>query len=390
MGRELGRAVWEELIGQLVAQKRRLVEFEEYETDSRPNPGASEEQLRAVEDRLGYSLDPQYRELLSVADGWHHFFITYSLLGTDDIGVGPRWETGVELAEMWFDDRWADDVGAANDPTQYQLVVENDNDYSGNVYLFVGQARAMATGTAVPLPNDESRHQDLYSYFLAELDMMTTFADRATLGRHSEPWWGRNLRTDPPSIGEIVAKIGELMAIGDPGAAPALRAGATDAELDELDRHLGGGLHPAHRELLRASNGLSTPIFYCVGDVLSTREIIGGARWRDMLVDRQVYEDRQHEAQVSNHRAAGLPEPETPAPVAERVTSISATPFAVSGDRPYGIGTSDGLVRDLLTACADPDGLDRSAEGTVRDYLLHACSRLWWHVGQPAGNPGCP
>lgn len=379
MAGAVGREAWEELIGRMVAQKRRLVEFEEYETDSTPNAGATEEQLVAAEGRLGRPLDPQHRELLSVTDGWHHFTISYSLLGTGDLGVGHRWEFGVEQAEMWFDDRWAEEIGADNDPSLYHLVVENDNGYSNNLYLFAGAATALATGAALPLPN-ESSYPDLYSYFLDQLDHMTTGADTATLGRFSEPWSGRNLRTDPPSIREIVAEIGELSMVADPDAGSALRPGATDAELDALDRFVGGVLHPEHRELLAAANGLSTP-YYCLGDVLSTREITDGARWRDMLARKQFEEDWYCRDENLGDRGVG------PAlSVAARITTIPAVPFAISGTDPIGVDTRDGFVRDLLADVTVSAGPHSSSEGTVRNHLLHACWSLWWRVGRTDRN----
>ncbi|MFE3188158.1 SMI1/KNR4 family protein [Nocardia sp. NPDC059240] len=390
MGVRLGRAVWAELIDQMVAQKRRLVEFSEYESDTRPNPPATEEQLRAAEDRLGRSLDPQHRELLSVANGWEHFFISYSLLGTDDIGAGRRWEFGIEQTREWFEyEEWAEEIGAAHDSSQYHLVIENDNGYSGTLYLFVGQAHRLATGAGVPLPNDDT-YPDLYTYLRRELDAMVAFADQSELGEYSQPWWGRNLRTDPPTIAEIVAKIDELIRIGDPTPpwptplGPILRPGATDAELDTLDRHLGGTLHPEHRALLAASNGLSTP-YWRIGDILSADDIRDGTRWREAIARKQIHEERRNSEQLHNYRVSGLPDPEPPASVEDRIQRIPATPFAIAGgDDLYGVDTRDGYVRDLLMDSTVTTGAHRSSAGPVRTHLLASCCDLWWHVGGPA------
>ncbi|WP_194818978.1 SMI1/KNR4 family protein [Nocardia sp. XZ_19_385] len=387
MGAAVGQEAWQELIGRMVVQKRRLVEFREYESDTRPNPGASEERLRAAELRLGRPLDPQYRELLAVADGWDYFDLSYSLLGTEDIGAGARWASGLMQADIWFDDEeWAEEVGAPNDPAQYQLVVENDIGYAGNIFLFAGQATRLVTGAAVPLP-PEMTYPDLFSFFSAELDSMIAEADQATLGEYSEPWWGRNLRTHPPTLAEIVAKIAELHAIGRPDTPPPLHPGATDYELALLHRNLGGCLHPEHRELLSVSNGLSTP-YHGVGDILSVQEILDGARWRDMLARKQIEDDRCYRDQVLYRRDSDLPDPEPLAPVAERIGYIPAVPFAISGSDPQGIDTRDGHVRDLLMDVTVSRGAHRTSAGTVRAHLLHACWRIWWEIGCPSGECG--
>ncbi|RDI65109.1 SMI1/KNR4 family protein [Nocardia pseudobrasiliensis] len=365
MGEPLGREAWQELVGCMVEQKRRLRIYDEYESDTAPNPGATEARLRAAEARLGRPLDPQYRELLSVADGWQDFHITYTLLGTDEIGRGLRWESGLANAEIWFDD-----------PARYQLVIENDNGYLGTIFL--------DGGSVVSLPPDET-YPDLYTYFLHELESMTVTADQAILGDYSEPWWGRSLRGDPPTIAEIVAKVVELTQIVEPTRPSPLRPGAAPAELSALDRDLGGALDPEHRELLAVSNGLSTPT-WGLGDVLSSVEIRDGARWREALVQRQFEEDRSHRERLSSHRSCLLPDPEEPAPVLQRIGLIPAVPFAVTPVALYGVDVRDGRVRDLLRdpSIARP-GDSRSSEGTVREHLLRGCWHLWWDLGHPAG-----
>ncbi|WP_306357092.1 MULTISPECIES: SMI1/KNR4 family protein [unclassified Nocardia] len=383
MGTAVDRKAWRELVDGLVEQKRRLVTFGDHESDTMPKPGASEEQLRAAESRLGRRLDPQYRELLSVANGWDHFWISYSLLGTEDIGSGPRWESGLTQAGIWFDDNdWGDEIGAPNDPASFQLVVENDNGYSGNVFLFVGPASDLPIGAAVPLP-PEMTYPDLYSYVRAQLDSMTADADQATLGEYSEPWQGRNLRAAPPTMAEIVAKIGELIQSRNPDRPAPLRAGATVAELDALDRELGGRLHPEHRELLSESNGLATP-YWGLGDVLSVQDIRDGVRWREELARKQSDEDYRYDPPAWTAEAAQIlasgQQRDKPAPLVERVGYLPTIPFAMSSTTFYGIDITDGCVRDLLQ-----DGEyftkygRRPAMGrTVRDHLLKGCRDLWW------------
>lgn len=390
MGASVDRAAWRELIDRLIEQKRRLVSLDRYESDTMPNPGATEEQLSEAEARLGRPLDPQYRELLSVANGWEHFANSCSLLGTDDIGSGPRWEAGLMHAEIWFDhNSWGDNIGAPNDPASFQLVVENDNGYSGNVFLFIAEGYELPTGAAVPLA-PEITYPDLYSYVRNELDYLTKSADGLTLGEYSEPWWGRNIRTNPPTLTEILAKVAELARIVQPDVPSPLRPGAAIADLDELDNYLSGTLDPDHRELLLISNGVSTP-YWELGHILSSHEILSGTPWREALARRQTEEDLEHnpppwDPDAARRRVLGLPDPEQPAPVLERIGHIPAVPFALSHNAFYGIDTEDGCVRSLLD-----DGAYFAAYGqrpgglTIREHLLKACVSLWSRGGRPDG-----
>lgn len=51
-----------------------------------PNPGASKVAIAAVEERIGRSLPPSYREFLAQHDGWPRFFEGATLLGTANLG----------------------------------------------------------------------------------------------------------------------------------------------------------------------------------------------------------------------------------------------------------------------------------------------------------------
>lgn len=100
MGTPVGQEAWQDLTQRFVAQRRRPLEAGENEEGTSPNPGATESQPLMAERRLGRPLDPQYRELLSVADGWDYFYRFFSLLGTAELGAGSRWESALESAEI--------------------------------------------------------------------------------------------------------------------------------------------------------------------------------------------------------------------------------------------------------------------------------------------------
>ncbi|WP_458687110.1 SMI1/KNR4 family protein [Nocardia tengchongensis] len=175
MSAPMGLDAWRALIERLVAQKQRLVETSDPKEDTRPNPGATEAQLAAAERRLGRPLDAQYRELLSVADGWGYFYLFFTLLGSADIGVGPRWESALQTAQIWFDDEeWGEEIGAPNDAAYFQPLVTSDNGYSSTAFLFVGDSDALPTGAVIELPVDEP-YPDLHSYLVARIDEITKY-----------------------------------------------------------------------------------------------------------------------------------------------------------------------------------------------------------------------
>lgn len=78
---------WEQLVTEI-----RRVETElkwlapERESERDPHPGATEDQLRVAERRLGTRLPPSYRAFLRRHDGWPCFYDGVTLLGTAHLG----------------------------------------------------------------------------------------------------------------------------------------------------------------------------------------------------------------------------------------------------------------------------------------------------------------
>lgn len=94
---------WEELIGFSVLLRQQVHDLKpDLRPYTIPGVGATEEQLRAAEARLGYPLDPMHREFLSYANGWRYFFVYTHLLGTDELGQGELWQTGNELLQLYY------------------------------------------------------------------------------------------------------------------------------------------------------------------------------------------------------------------------------------------------------------------------------------------------
>lgn len=83
---------WPDLIAEFGLLRQQVAEVDEDQPFTVPHLAATEEQLQAAEQRLGHALDQQHREFLSFANGWPQFYLSNSLLGTEDLGQGERWD----------------------------------------------------------------------------------------------------------------------------------------------------------------------------------------------------------------------------------------------------------------------------------------------------------
>ncbi|GAB4587071.1 SMI1/KNR4 family protein [Nocardia sp. IFM 10818] len=387
MAEPVGEAAWRDLIDRLVVQRGRLAQHDElHRPMTRPRQGASEQQLQAAEARLGRVLDPHYREFLSVSDGWELYYLGYSLLGTADIGAGARWQAARDAVKVFSENSegyFAAGLGVEEDPDNWQPVGDTDNGYDGCLYQFVHDASGCRAGNVFELyVGTDSIWPDLYTFLTSQLETLTRWADSAELGPHSDPW-GRDIRREPPSMADIVAKLADLSTRAAPNDQRArLFPGATQEELDALDEKLSGPLHPEHRELLATTNGMSA---WSLGRILSVADLRDGMLWGETITRTQEFEDNQLRDSLLMARTYGGVAVEPKPPVAERITHIPAVPFAVFPSQLYGVDIRDGHVRNLLTdEIIDPAPVPRStSEGTVREYLLAQCDRLWWQAGQP-------
>jgi SMI1 / KNR4 family (SUKH-1) len=86
-------------IAHLVKQKIAEVDFEHLWENTSPGFAASEDQLQALEARLGFVLAPQYRAFLLHANGWRAFMQHVDLFGTEDLEGGRRLERAVALID---------------------------------------------------------------------------------------------------------------------------------------------------------------------------------------------------------------------------------------------------------------------------------------------------
>ena len=96
---------WPELIGYSAILREQLSKLQpEINPFTVPHLGATGEQIRQAEARLGCPLDVQHRELLQHVNGWPLFFTHTDLLSTDELGQGPLWEKGQQMLDIFYED----------------------------------------------------------------------------------------------------------------------------------------------------------------------------------------------------------------------------------------------------------------------------------------------
>lgn len=87
------------VIAHLVKKKIAEVDVDGLWANTLPEVAATENQLQALEVRLGYGLDAQHRAFLMHANGWLAFMQDIDVFGVDDFVGGPRAERAVALVE---------------------------------------------------------------------------------------------------------------------------------------------------------------------------------------------------------------------------------------------------------------------------------------------------
>ncbi|WP_264920327.1 SMI1/KNR4 family protein [Mycobacteroides chelonae] len=372
MAEPVGMHAWRELLDAMIDNKQRHASVDDglYPV-THPNPGATEEQLRATEERLGRPLDPQYREFLGVADGWESYHFSTNLLGTSDIGVGDRWGETARTIAQWFDETdTAEDLGVADDSTQFAPIADTGNGYAGCLYLHTGQSDEARAGSVFRLDIDSrTMWPDLYSFLHHENLEQGMYLAEQEMGPHARTW-GRDIRSSPPTMAEIVAKLAELTALVKSVTPAQRRPGASQSELNLLAAHLGAALDSEHRELLAATNGLTSSY---IGEVLSIGQILDGSRWREGILSAQEFHDELERQSV----AMFGPRTRERLSVLQIVGSSSAVPFAVAPGELLAVrpdGEVRGLVRDAMS---ELNGGWHPPYGCVREYLLRVCDHIW-------------
>lgn len=381
------RQQWQELIDAFVVEARRYAEVSEHYELTLPQPGASEAELAQAEQRLGYRLDPDYRTLLSIANGWDGFFFV-DLLGTADLGQGNRSAHCLETVTVFADNctDFAEMKGVGDDWSACLPVLYDDNGYSGQTCMFItdGPGRQRAGSVFGLRDEPEDLWPDLYSYLSDDLNSKRKMVEYEVRGQWSDPW-DRNIRTDPPTLPSILDKLDEqLLATGQP--VMTRHPGATETALHAAGQHLTHALHPEHRALLQISDGLDLPSF---GHILSTTELADSRRWQELLELAVLHEQDA----LDHHKKSGvmLPDALYSETVATRIGRIPAIPFAYSiiqcevfgyksvSYNLYGVDVRDGKVRHLIQDAAptSPNTYHPDYACTVQEHFLSFCERFW-------------
>ncbi|MBS4101504.1 SMI1/KNR4 family protein [Tsukamurella paurometabola] len=362
MNTDVGVARWRELIDAFLVQRERLVRIHPalYEM-SRPNPGATEEQLVAAEERLGHAIPAQNRQFLTVANGWKDWNQSSALLSSDEIGAGVL--SAEEFAVM-----------IEGDPREWHgydewiQIAASDAGY-WSTYLLCRDSQGEAAGTVVPWPHADRFHESFEQYLVDELASLTEWLDGEELGPHGR-YWGRDLRVDPPTMRDIVERLAALRAElaqlqGWPIPEPP-NPGAAPSDLEALEGRLGRTLHPEHREFLEIADGVPGHPHY-----LSAAEIISGEPWTRALAERD-----RHNWPAPSIQSAG----ETPwhnlTFAAEFAERAGVTPFATQVMVAYGVDPEDGLVRAVVDDTKYMGTSGVSSRGTVREHLLSEIDAL--------------
>ncbi|WP_067658353.1 hypothetical protein [Nocardia harenae] len=345
---------WQALLDAFTEQARRRAAIDGAPAPgSPPHPGATPAELAAAEQRLGRALDPAHRALLATADGWDRFADGAALLGTAELGAGPRHDDAAAVLADFFaesEGRYPAALGIDPDPAVHTPVGDSAEDgYNGHLYLTPDGA-AFELRARRPL-----LHPGLDALLRHRLREYTERVDRLMWGPEHGPW-GHDVHLDPPPVDRIIAVMTALGRIADPEAPVQAGPPATAERLNRLERALGVSLRPEHRAVLLAADGLRYP----GGQVLSVPEI-------------------RESALVAQHSAAGDGRKRAPR---ARISRVPTVPFALAGIALLGVDVRDGRVHDLLAGepVAGPAG---ERDGTVLGHLLTECEGLWLAAGRP-------
>lgn len=360
MNTDVGVARWRELIEAFLVQRERLVRIHPdlYEM-SRPNPGATEEQLVAAEERLGFRIPAQYREFLTVANGWREWNQDTALLPCDEIGHGTISESeglGIRLADGDVLVEWRSD-------DDWLRIADSDGTY-WETFMLHRDSQGYRAGQLMMTPHGDRFHDSFEDYLVDQLAALTEWLDGEELGPHGR-YWGRDLRLDPPTMQQIVDRLAALRVefaelSGDPVPDPP-NPPAAPSDITALEGHLGRQLHPEHREFLEVADGWpGNP------HPLSCAEIITGDAWAEALAAR----DRHNDWQAAEFARFGGSTWQKPGPAAEAAAGVSVTPFATQVISVWGVDTEDGRVLDVLRYAEDLARGYKGSYGTVREHLL--------------------
>lgn len=159
---------WKTLIGQIEDQAA-IYAIHTGEEPLRHRPGASEEQIVAAEERLGFVFDPCYREFLTYSNGWDGFTHgeqnQYSL---EDLGVTARWADNKAGADEWADIDLSDIAPDSPPWDSHLLIAASHLVFS---VTLCPPANGTANGRIITIDGDVKAFDDFYVYLQEVLGM---------------------------------------------------------------------------------------------------------------------------------------------------------------------------------------------------------------------------
>ena len=98
-------ASWGVLVGEMLIRRLTVARMApRLYPPTLPGARATDADVRAARDRLGFDLDPEHEAVLREGDGWVDSFAHGDLLSTPDLGAGPRWERANLLLARYYED----------------------------------------------------------------------------------------------------------------------------------------------------------------------------------------------------------------------------------------------------------------------------------------------
>lgn len=139
---------WKKQIATAFLVKKRIWELDEgvLWPFHYPELAASEEQLRAVEEHLGFTLPLHYREFLGCANGWDCFYQKVDIFGSNDLLGSNRMGLALEilgwlkeeniLSGSGYSQEELLPVGVSQDDNTMFCVTNNEHSSPGRVLWF--------------------------------------------------------------------------------------------------------------------------------------------------------------------------------------------------------------------------------------------------------------
>lgn len=95
---------WGVLVGEMLIRRTEISRIApDLFPETLPGVRATDEDLAAAEERLGFTLDEQHTSLLREGDGWPDVFAYGDILPARELGRGPRWKRATAMIDASYE-----------------------------------------------------------------------------------------------------------------------------------------------------------------------------------------------------------------------------------------------------------------------------------------------